>query len=498
MPESSPISFGGLSSGLDTKAIIEALVAVESIPIQQLEDRRQVEQQKLTLFGTFKGLVSSLRDKAEKLSKLDGFLVNTVGASSDTAATFSATGAAAAGTHTMVIASLAASDRWAFDAVTDPAANLASADGQSISLTINGTAYNLAVTQAESSLEDIAGQLQDLLEDDATVTVVNAGTTTAPSWRLVVASNEPGIENRITGISSSIAGLTITGTPPDLSGNPSSANNLVVGSNAVAVIDGLRVERSDNDFSGVIEGVSISALEQDPSTTVSFTIEPDKEAIQEGIQGFVDAYNEVVKFINKQNTYSEESGAGGPLFGDGALRSITSSMRGVLFNQSASQISQDLEGFGTLRLIGIESNSDGTLKIDATKFEAKLGENLAAVADLFVDKDGFDNNGAAIGTPAYYIDTTADSGLLDDLFREFDRLTKDYVDATGESYDGLFDARTATINARIKLMDKQIAEKEYRLELFEANLIKRFTNLETVMAQLNAQGAYLTQAQPKS
>jgi flagellar hook-associated protein 2 len=496
MPESSPITFGGLGSGLDTKAIIEALVEVEKIPIKMLEANKVTEQKKLELYGTFKGHVAMLRDKANELSTLTGFLAYSVGASSSTAATFSATGAAAVGAHTLMVQQLAAADRWAFDAVLDPDVDLATADGQSVTFTIDGTDYDVPVTQSASSLKEIAAAINDVAGEHVSASVVNAGSSGSPSWRLVVAAKATGVAQRISNFASTISGLTIDGTGPDAGGNPQSLNQLTVGMDARAVIDGLGVLRSDNDFSDVIEGVSITLLEADPGTTVTFTVEPDKQAIQGKLQEFVDAYNELTKFINKQNAYDEKTGPGGLLFGDNSLRTITSLTRNVLFNQSLAQIGQDLEGFGSLRLVGVETNKDGTLKINQQVFDKKFSEDLQALADLFVDKDGFDNGGAAIGTPEYYIDTTADSGLLDDLFREFDRITKSYGDGAGNSYDGLFDVRTKAINARIKSIDKQIADREFRLDKYQANLEARFANLEKVMAQLQAQGAYL--AQPSS
>ena len=68
------ISFGGLGSGLDTNAIIQALLDVERVPINQLEAEKAGQQQKISLLGTFEGYVDSLRDKAKALSTLGEFL----------------------------------------------------------------------------------------------------------------------------------------------------------------------------------------------------------------------------------------------------------------------------------------------------------------------------------------------------------------------------------------------------------------------------------------
>ena len=55
------ITIGGLGSGLDTRAIIDALVRVESLPIDALEAKKTTEKKKLSLLSTLEGYVNTLR-----------------------------------------------------------------------------------------------------------------------------------------------------------------------------------------------------------------------------------------------------------------------------------------------------------------------------------------------------------------------------------------------------------------------------------------------------
>ncbi|MCC6408138.1 MAG: flagellar filament capping protein FliD [Planctomycetes bacterium] len=486
----SPITIGGLGSGLDTKAIIDALMAVESIPIQQLEDRKELEQKKLTLIGTLKGLVNTLRDKAKALSTTGEFLSYSATISDQAAAKVSASSTAVAGAHTLVVQSLAASDRWAFDPVTDADADLATVDGQTLSFDYDGQSYSISVNAATSSLTEIASAINNATGGEVDASVVQTSDIGTGTFELVMAGGQAGTAYRISNITSNIAGLTIDGTGPT-GQTAGSSNNIIVGTNAIAVIDGQTISRATNDFANVIPGVSITALEADPLTTHSITVEGDKTAIKAKIKGFVDTFNELAKFVNKQNTYDEEAGPGGELFGDPIMRTVTSTVRSALFSQSASQVASDTAGFGTLRLLGIELQSDGTLKINDTKLDDKLEEDPNAFADLFVDTDGFDNGGAAVGTPAYYVDQSADSGLMDDLVREIDRVVKSYQSSSGSFSKGIFDARTDALNANMKLYTDQIEAKERRLTVFEQQLTSKFAALESAMAQLQSQQAYL-------
>jgi len=487
------ISFGGLASGLDTSSIISALVSVERAPITLLEKQKAAENTKLDLIGTFKGYVKALQTAAGDLRTLDKFNAFTVSASKDNVAAFSASGAAEAGSHTLTVLSLAQADRWAFDGVLDPDTDLAGADGQQLDFTVNGTSYSIAVNQASSSLNEIAAEINELAGDDVTASVVNVGTGSAPEYQLVLASDETGEDNRITGITSTIAGLTIDGTGPDGDGEAQSANNITVGTNAQAVIDGLTVERATNEFNDVITGVSISLEAADPTEEIGFTVTADTEAIKEKLTAFVDAYNEIIEFINEQNSYSEDDGAGGPLFGDSLLGSVKRSINSALFGVDLATVQADSTGFSTLSLVGIKTSSDGVMSIDETLLDAKLAEDIDAFADLFADTDGFDNGGAAQGTSEYYTDTTADSGLADKLYRAIDRMFGSYTNANG-TFEALFDARTTSINSKIDSLSDQIDAKQVYLDAFEQNLIDRFAALESLMGQLNSQGDALTSA----
>jgi len=464
------ITIGGLGSGLDTGAIIDALVSVERIPINLLTSQKEAEQQKLSLINTFQGLVNTLRDRAEDLSTLTGFLSSTVSNAGETLATISASAAAQAGSHTMTVESVLATDRWAFDGVADPDADLATG-AASLQFDYEGSTYTYSFSDpTQTSLNEIAAAINAGPNGGVTAQVLQTGPAGgAASYQLVLTAAGGGASKRIANIGSSGLGLTLD---PSIG----SANNITTGNNAVAIIDGLRFERESNDLSDVIPGVSIQLLAEGPEE-FNFTISPDKDSIKAKLQDLVDAYNGVVSFINGQNTYSEEGGAGGALFGDNILRTVQRTTFNTLFGQSASQIQNDPNGFGTLTLVGIKMNSDGTLDIDDAAMDAKMDEDLNAFADLFVDTDG----------------TGPDTGLAALLASELDRLTDGYTDPGGTFYKGIFDNREDALNAAIRRIDDSIAAKEDRLARYEERLVARFSALEDVMAQLNAQQTYLSQ-----
>jgi flagellar hook-associated protein 2 len=484
----SGLGIGGLASGLDSNSIIQKLVQIESLPITQLQQKKKAQQDKLSGVNRLKTLVKDLQTKAKAVSSPSNFLVFDAKASADGVASFTATGSAAAASHTLTVEQLASVDRWAFDGVDDATVNLTATAGQTVDFTANGTAYSIAVDPQSSSLENIASAINDEAGDDVVATVVNSGTASAPDFKLVLTAKASGEDARITNITSTVDDLTIDGTGPDVDGFAQSTNNITVGLNAFAIVDGLEIERSTNDFTDVIAGITFTVQAADPNKQITFSAEPNKTAIKGKVQAFVDAYNAVISYANAQNTYSPETGAGGVLFGDSLLSGVRGSIQSALFNIPLDDVINDTAGYSTLSVVGITTQRDGTLTIDQTKLDDKLAGDLTAFADLFVDTDGFDNGGAAVNTPEYHVDTSEDSGIAATLVRAIDKLVNSATVEGGGAIKGLFDTRTDTINKQMRALDDQVQRKQSQIDVYERGLIERFSRLEALIGQLQSKG----------
>ncbi|MFT7676850.1 MAG: flagellar hook-associated protein 2 [Planctomycetota bacterium] len=495
MVGSSGISFSGLASGLDTAAIVSQLVALERIPINIARSHQGEQQSKLDKLNQFGELVKALQSKAEDLSTSSGFTKLAIKGQDGDIASISSGSTAIQGTHTVDILNLSSIDRWAFDGVGDDETDLGTVDGQTVDFEINGTSYSVSLNADGSNIEEIATAINSAAGDDVNASVVNTGTDASPSYQLVLAAKESGDDYRISNISTDLTNLSITYSAPDVNGDATSSSNLTVGLNASAEIDGLTITRSNNDFSDVLEGISVDAV---GVGTTTFTVEPDKAAIRSEVDSFLKSYNDVVKFINTQNTFTAseeegEAGASGELFGDSVLSSVKNAMSRGLFDVDIDIITADTQGYSTLSNVGITADNDGVLSIDDEIFDEKLLGDLDAFTDLFVDSDGFERDpDATPNTPEYYQDTTADSGLLATLARGLDQLFGNLPDDNPDIVvAGIFDLREDTFNRNIDRIGSDIRDKERRIEDFEENLVLRFARLEQLMAQLNSQGAAL-------
>ncbi|MGD2018444.1 MAG: flagellar filament capping protein FliD [Planctomycetota bacterium] len=501
MVSTSGISFSGLGSGLDTNAIVSQLVAVERIPINVLRSRKSTEQQRLDLVGQLGDLVRTLKTKADDLSSPSEFYAYAASITDESVAAVTAGSNAEPGSHSLEVQRLAATDRWAFDAVSARDVNLTDTAGQQISFSVGTTNYSLTVDPAESSLDQIASQINQMAADDVDASVVNTGTESNPTYQLVLTSKNSGEEGRITDLFSDVAGatesLSVNWSAPDLNGEAQSTNNVTVGNDALAKINGLEVRRADNTFTGVIEGVTLDLRSTTPSGPVSISIDPDRAAVRGKIDDFVTAYNAVMEFMNTQNQFTPAEGddgggtTGGLLFGDSLLSSVRRNLQRALFDVDVNTVSGDTEGYSTLSLVGIDQAQDGTLSVNSTVFDEKFTDNLEALMDLFADTDGFDNGGAAPNTPEYYVDTTADTGLMNKLVREVDQMFGALAAPDGVEVQGIFDLREDAIREAIDRYDDRIERREDRLTKYEETLILRFARLEELLGGLNAQGTAL-------
>ncbi len=455
------IQFGGLASGLDTGAIIDAILAVEGRSLRTLENRKAGEQKKLTLLGTFEGLVNALRDKARDLQAASSFFAHKLSTGEEGIANFTLSGSAEAGAHTLEVLSLASADRYAFAGVADPDAVLGTG---TVSFTYGTTNYSVNVA-AGSDLNDVAAAINSAAGADVTASVVNAGTSTSPSYQLVLAGDDTGADFTLTSLTSSVSGLA-------------GATRVSTASNASIVIDGLAVQRSNNLFSDVLPGVSFTVSRVTaPATPMSFTVDLDPSGIQENVQGLVDAYNAVIEFVNKQNTFTLEDGAGGELFGEGVLDSVRTTLRRAMFNVSLDTVVADNQGYSTLSLLGIDLQGDGTLKIDSEELAGKLNGNL----DLFADF--FRREGVAVDH--------SDKGLFGRLDGMLDDLLDDSTAPNGRKIDGLIDGRKVSIGRQMRDFDKEVERMEFRLEKLEESLIQKFAGLERLLSGLQSQQAFL-------
>ncbi len=199
----------------------------------------------------------------------------------------------------------------------------------------------------------------------------NTGTITLNSGDADTFKNvAQGIQIKL-GAGTLVAGQTFTvdGFVPNVQQAANAALTLGSGSGA------LTVESASNQIDNVITGVTLNLLGADSTKDVTLTVSNDTEKASKAIQGFVDSYNELLKFIDEQVRYDPETKKAGILLGNRSVttiqedvrRAVTDSVAGV--NPLANRLSA----------LGITVSSQGRLELNASKLESVLNGQVAGV-----------------------------------------------------------------------------------------------------------------------
>ncbi len=151
----------------------------------------------------------------------------------------------------------------------------------------------------------------------------------------------------------------------------------------------ITVTSATNTFNDVIGGVTLTANGlSETGSSVRVSTDLDVASIKSRIQGFLHAFNEINEYIDKQNTYTEDSDSTPPLFGDFTVWNLQNSLRRTLSSAVKGLDSK----YNQLATLGIRTNAEGNLEIkNSSRLETALRENLDDVIKMFTDAGNSSN-----------------------------------------------------------------------------------------------------------
>lgn len=440
----SPITVSGLASGLDTKAIVEALLAVEKQPITRLnaqQERLQAQQKQIQSIQ--RGL-QQLEFAVSEFSLPSMFETSqTVSSSEPLRISASTTSGAGVGGYQVEVKQLANSAQRTF-AFTSPAAE--------DTVTIDGREYKLA---AGSGAKELATKINSDGSASVYAAVLDSGT--------IVFSNRA---------SGATGGEFITVSDPGgaLTEKAATAKE---GKDAEYTVDGVAGSSSTNTVTNAIAGVTLTLDGLTTAGPVTIDVQApgvSVSAIEAKVQSFVGLYNSTVEAIQKQlSTKPPTSGvsteATGSLFGDQDLSSLLSRMRQTMYEPiaglAAGMASPSDVGLSTGAPasggLSSQSSLEGQLKLDPTKFSAALLGNPAGAKEM-LEKWSTNLRGMinAAAEPGGTLDTRV----------------------TGDS------AEISQLKRRITVMNEMLAVRQKALQL-------TYSRLEGVISKNSAQSSWL-------
>jgi len=394
-------------SGIDP-GLVNKLIELERQPIKQLENRKKTVEEDRKGFRDFAQLVSTLGTSLNSLRNPSDFRKLKLESSNPDLVEGTVDNAALPGNYEIEIRHLAKTQKLLTEGFPDKDSTPVGFGYMTIELD-DGRTFDIDVDPDASTLQDVAKQINEMSAGCKAIVLNTKETLQDPeadSFRLLVISEKSGKAGKVY-------------IDPDTT--YLEFKEQMSGRNLEMLFEDVMVFDEDNTVEGLIPGLVINAKRAEPGTKVTLKIDFDAEKTFESINNFVEAYNSVSDFIDKQFQINPQTNKAGSLSKDSTLKQLQRNLQSALQYQGNGK-------FRTLSQIGITSDpKSGTLKIDAAKVKQALAEDYDSVAELFVQTE----RGAGFGTrmsDAVRNAQNQQTGVLGSKDREYKRTLESFDD----------------------------------------------------------------------
>jgi flagellar hook-associated protein 2 len=457
------ISFGGLASGIDTASLIDALIEKQRINrIDPVKKRIEEYTQQNDALSDLTKKLESLSSVLQKFRAVNGGGISKLAtSSSESRVTAAASNAASNGTYTVTVSQLASNAAFSFDdrfssataTINSSINNGASAASRTVTVGI-GTGTNTETVHVEltnsSTISDFVNSF-NASSSKAEASIINVGTASSPSYAISIHSLNQGTELGELSIS---VGAEITSA----GSGAFAAYTLSQATNATFSISGISgsLTRGSNTVNDVIAGLTLS-LQSTGSATVS--IRDDAATTTSSLQEFVDAFNDVLSFVAKNDRVVPDDEAAKTVFGPLSSTSLDESIVSML-RQALSSASGGSASVGVFADLGITTQRDGTLRLDTDR----LAEAIAA-----------DSEGVRTLTTNFADAVAGVSGSIAQYTR----------------FNGLIDMTERANSDQISALNNRVDDLEKALEKQRQSLESQYARLESLIGRMNSQRSAL-------
>ena len=534
----------GVGSGLDTSALIEALVEADTVA--QKENLDKLEENAKNKISAFSVLKSNLKDFKDIVSQIQsqqqyGF----VGQSSDaTVATLTASGSKAGSTinSSLTVTTLATSHSLTGPSYNSPTATVGartltinfgtwSADptsGGGQSFTSNGQDQIQITTSSSSTLVDLRDAINSAATDsdndgekDVNASIIFDGTN-----YMLMLKSESGASNEMK-ISDNHASPTYAYDATD----GAQLTQRVAGIDAAFTVDGISMTRSSNSFDDLFDGFTLD-LKKTSSSAIRISSEVDLDSVKTLVEGYVGTYNEVMQSLTAmgQNDMVDDENDGA-LIGDSTLREVKAELR----EMSSTAIGGYEGGPYYLSFLGVSTQRDGSLNFDPKKLESQFKAKPETVRAFFTNNYATSNSNITIKAfdfvntkPGSYafttdgsthsiggvsatksgdvysvasgnpqglsIEVTNGSGVTSGTIyygKSFLNLLTDKLD-NYLKFNSIIDTRMNNLNDTIRTVSEKRIALESRIEKLTQRYATQYSAMESTVAQFQETGNMLT------
>lgn len=433
----------------------------------QLDTSSTKAQTQTSALTSLKSSLTTFTSALNSLTSKGSVIAQTAKTSSDSVATASAGSSAAAGSYSFTVEQLATSQQtlisFGTETVTDAGATQTKGLGLSAVAGKPGSYGIPSPPTMALSVGNDGFYAVDLSKADTDgdgnlsateiARAINAGSDGKVSAAVITQSGQQQL--LLNGTSTGQDGAFSVGWGATKSSFvASNGQNLADAQNAVFYVGGqggLKVEQSTNNYQGV-SGLNVE-FKAVTSTPVTVTVAKDDAATKSNMQGFVDAYNNLVKSLDKLTASGNaESGvAAGALSGDSSIRSLRSKLNSLL-RTSVDGVS--------LTDFGISAQRDGTIALDGERFAKKVASNPEALSSLLGETNTLEYKR---------------SGVLGGL--------QTYVESWTKSAGGLLQSRQDSLQKQ----QAQLSKQQDSIDRLYAQAYQRYLLQFSTLAGLEAQ-----------
>jgi len=449
--------YGGIGSGLDISSIVSQLVAADRAPQNaRLNKLESAAKFKISGLGSVTSAFNSLKTALDALQKADALGARTVTStalslasgitptgSTDSVLTPTVGRNTPVGSYQVEVHSLATAHKLLGGGVEAEAKFAAG----TLRVAIGEESVEIAI-KADSSLADIRSAINEAAGKHG---VQAALLTSDDGHHLSVGSAKTGAANAIR--------IEVLDGDSDLHELFGGLNPQSAASDARVSIDGLITTSASNTIADAVPGMTL-ALKQTGSSRVDVAADP--AGSRAAVDSFVKAYNAALKAITTATTYNAETQTPSSLTGDAQMRGAASQLRGMMNDLLGGLAEQGLDA----KTLGLQTqghpNPDGSLVLDATKFNEAMSANAAKVIAAFTGETG--------------------------LAAKLNDVVKGYVGT-----DGAFTLRNKGLNDQLKDVTRQREALDVRMDAVAARYRTQFVALDSLMAQMTSTSSQLAQ-----
>lgn len=453
------LSATGMGSGLDISGMVSKIIEAERAPKQErIVNRMNDVETNISAYGRLKDSLDKMKSLMYDFRRENTFAARSATSNQEDVLSASADSSAISGSYSIDVQQLAQSHKivsGGLDAESD-------LGGGQLTIGLGGQTATIEIAAENSSLLDVVRAINNAPSNPGVKASVIKDDTGA---RVILSSEKTGENNQISVAVSAGVGSGLNQLSYDPTSQMNGMEELQAAKDARILIDGLAsVSSSTNTFTNAIDGVTFDVKRlADPSKgPLTLNVDYDRDVVKDALSQFVDAYNAYFQVSKAVGKYDPETQQGGPLVGDSVIRSATSQLRSLF----SSPIEGAPDGMKTLSELGITTTMEGKLEINDQLLNKQLNQNFGALEGFFGGNKGF--------------------------ARKVEEIVNSFTGAGG----AIRNRENSLTEQRFRLKDEQ-EELDRRMENLEARTLKRFSAMDSAMAEMQSQLAALANIMPQ-